>query len=967
MMIGLGGSGQLIVTHLKRLFMDTYGMVPPSVRLLCLDTDVAPVKLRSSISDREYRLDQDEFLHLKVTDPVEYIRNDPTVAKWYAQQRVPVGSLIAGAGGVRQNGRLALFFHINEFMHRIDALSSALLDVNLSGQMEHAREKGAATDFRLSDRPFEVYVCGSLAGGTGSGTFLDVGIILRDKLPNALVHGFFLLDWVYRNKPFTHRIAGNVYAALAELDSLQSVMLQDARQVPYRMQYGARQVEVRTPPYTLFHLIDGRNEYGQNVDDPDELCDIVANAIFLSVGSMGHQIASVVDNLLAHVNASNPALWHGRYARYSSLGVSSIYYPAREFHRLHALQNALRLCREAQADVGGEAGRPVDRDAIEQTLKDLDLRNRDALRAGLCPTSGVTTLSYQPFHVSETAFPSMLRSAADAAERQLEAELDRAHADDGERFFADMSAALKQRITDMVGTRTLDAGHLRDWIAGVRAALETQRTTAVDERNRAREETARGREAVAELMGAAQVAPHRPIFGALTGNPRQHAVDSWKKGIDRLLATIRDARALEYEVAFYDRVDALLKDAAPKVVPKTSDVLDALKQAETELTSALGAERENFKQLKSKPTHMLVANGNIVMIPSDGTLVAKASSGPTSTSSGIDLFALPLSGFKEAAAVHVGSDYLRYRKQGELASVFLSHTMKRLEPLSRVTVAQALDGLDDREYVKARFDDLFRKASALWNFRAASLSALQKPHYAKIVNIGVDDSEAADERYHEVIADAKAKHEIGAYSLTTTGDPYRIWLLNYAAALPVTALGDLKERKRAYEEVLTPPYHADCLFEMNVPDLCPDDDDAESLRLLGMAIVSGIDVVKDEKITRGHRFTFDAPEVREMNFGDPVVWLRFRDMYAAVRQDPALRTTLRDVLRRRVAGLAATDRDQLKRSIQSHVEGHLARVARRDFTRLVSARLTYREGQELKAFLDPRGYGMNIDRYVDGK
>src|SRR6185295_8905906 len=90
-MIGLGGSGQLIVTHLKRLFMDTYGMVPPSIRLLCLDTDVAPMILRSNVGDRQYKLDQDEFLYLKVSDPADFIKNDATVRGWYAQQRVPVG------------------------------------------------------------------------------------------------------------------------------------------------------------------------------------------------------------------------------------------------------------------------------------------------------------------------------------------------------------------------------------------------------------------------------------------------------------------------------------------------------------------------------------------------------------------------------------------------------------------------------------------------------------------------------------------------------------------------------------------------------------------------------------------------------------------------------------------------------------------------------------------------------------
>ena len=50
LLIGLGGSGQLILMHVKRLFLDTYGIVPPSVKLLSLDTDSARITMRSAVS-----------------------------------------------------------------------------------------------------------------------------------------------------------------------------------------------------------------------------------------------------------------------------------------------------------------------------------------------------------------------------------------------------------------------------------------------------------------------------------------------------------------------------------------------------------------------------------------------------------------------------------------------------------------------------------------------------------------------------------------------------------------------------------------------------------------------------------------------------------------------------------------------------------------------------------------------------
>lgn len=337
LIIGLGGSGQQILVHLKRMFMDTFGTIPPSIKLLALDTDSARVRITSGLSDKEYTLDSEEYFHLKVENPQDFIPG--MVAKWFVEP-VPVGAITNGAGAIRQNGRLAFFSNLDKIQPRFDKLLTGLKDMDLPRRM---REAG----FTLSENTEEIYVCGSLAGGTGSGTFLDVGILLRKAMPNAVIHGFFLLNWIYRNKAFAFRVGGNVYAALSELDDLQSISYGTPGFVPYEVKYGEDTIRVTSPPYTLFHLIDGRNEIGQNIDDVQRLCDVVANGIFLSTGIMGKPVTSAVDNLLSHINVAKPRIWGGRYARYSSLGVSSMYYPARELHRQAAAQGALNLCQMA--------------------------------------------------------------------------------------------------------------------------------------------------------------------------------------------------------------------------------------------------------------------------------------------------------------------------------------------------------------------------------------------------------------------------------------------------------------------------------------------------------------------------------------------------------------------------------------------------------------------------------------------
>ncbi len=266
-LIGLGGAGQQIVLRTKRFFLDTYGVLPPSIKILCLDTDDEALKMRSASGSRDYAIEPQEFLHLQVSQPSDFISATPVVNQWYIKP-VPVGAISHGAGAVRQNGRLALFYHIIEIQRRIDTLITALNDLQLETHMHTARERlGATTDFDLSRRDLEIYVCGSLAGGTGSGTFLDMGLLLRHQCPNSLIHGFFLIPWVYRNKAFAYRVSQNAYAALAEIDNLQSIMYGDKHFIPYRMRYGDVQVQADKAPYDLFHVIDGRNEYGENIDD----------------------------------------------------------------------------------------------------------------------------------------------------------------------------------------------------------------------------------------------------------------------------------------------------------------------------------------------------------------------------------------------------------------------------------------------------------------------------------------------------------------------------------------------------------------------------------------------------------------------------------------------------------------------------------------------------------------------------
>ena len=95
-LIGLGGAGKLILTHLKRLFIDEYNVLPPSIKLLSLDTDDNSIFVRSALNETQYSLNDREFLYLKVDQPTDFIKNS-SVNRWFIKP-LPASSIAHGAG-----------------------------------------------------------------------------------------------------------------------------------------------------------------------------------------------------------------------------------------------------------------------------------------------------------------------------------------------------------------------------------------------------------------------------------------------------------------------------------------------------------------------------------------------------------------------------------------------------------------------------------------------------------------------------------------------------------------------------------------------------------------------------------------------------------------------------------------------------------------------------------------------------
>ena len=235
LIVGLGGTGQWVLTWLKRdLLLSNNGQMPSNVRLLEIDTvtklEAGTERITASGRKEEsavvggVTLGDGEFIYVggdsrpiaeRVRDgKLEQIGRWYQASRWLANQMPAAFILDDGAGRLRQFGRLAVFKDI------LGQESSSRIWRGLRTAIEGVRSS------ITEQRRLEIMVVGSFAGGTGSGMFIDIALILRMLAQELGVHyvlrGFFALPSVFTVAPDSEMKA-RTFAAWRELNQFMVV------------------------------------------------------------------------------------------------------------------------------------------------------------------------------------------------------------------------------------------------------------------------------------------------------------------------------------------------------------------------------------------------------------------------------------------------------------------------------------------------------------------------------------------------------------------------------------------------------------------------------------------------------------------------------------------------------------------------------------------------------------------------
>jgi ribosomal protein L40E len=322
-LVGIGGTGTEILARIRRLVEETYGSLEnfPILSFLVIDTDQGYKITNPEASGTPFK-DNEKFWARVSGRQVQEILNNmgnyPWLESWFPTElERNITSLEAGAGQIRACGRFAFFCNykdieskFSEAVNRVKGHENLMLD---------------RYGIKVSGNAVNVFVTGSLSGGTGSGMLIDLGYCIRNWLKTAsssLITAIVPTPQAFANISVGDRVLANGYAAMMELSYFSD----------YRTTYNQQftnsltdELNYTLPPFDFTYLVGTQN--GERNFKLNEIREMIAQNIFLDLTSefAAHK-RSIRDNIKASWAQADPG-GRGYSKQFMSFGLSAIEIP----------------------------------------------------------------------------------------------------------------------------------------------------------------------------------------------------------------------------------------------------------------------------------------------------------------------------------------------------------------------------------------------------------------------------------------------------------------------------------------------------------------------------------------------------------------------------------------------------------------------------------------------------------------
>jgi serine/threonine protein kinase len=358
LVIGLGNVGRNVLQRVATLLRERFGALEtlPHLRLLYLDTDPEAVRLAVNGPNETCLRRRDVFI-APLHRPSYYLKHregKTPIDTWLNPKMLYRIPRHATAAGMRALGRLAFVDNYRQITERLRG------DLEECVNPEALAEAVRQTWLGLRMNRPRVYVITGLAGGTGSGMFLDLAYTIRALLrqmgyDRPEVVGVLLVPAAGRDAG--HRPAlGNAYAALTELNHFSSPgTVFSARYDSGDPQAAGGPIVDAEPPFSRCIVLPSSPGEGQSAAAPAEALALTSHFL----------VADLVTPLGRSADACRrdrqPALDLGPAGgpppglRCQTFGMHRVVWPRRALLR----EAAKRLCRRLVEIWMSKDGKPI--------------------------------------------------------------------------------------------------------------------------------------------------------------------------------------------------------------------------------------------------------------------------------------------------------------------------------------------------------------------------------------------------------------------------------------------------------------------------------------------------------------------------------------------------------------------------------------------------------------------------------
>ncbi|MED5374149.1 MAG: tubulin-like doman-containing protein [Myxococcota bacterium] len=364
LLIGLGGTGAKALQHLREMKVQRFGRVDlPGVAYLSLDTDLQSARPEATSEQSPYEdlVSFDETQRINLSADLNVVLHNmarhPHIKEWWDDTALDSSrnfDLSKGAGQIRPLSRLVFFQNRALIQSALERCWSEITAQNLD-------------DGRLQKGKVRVVVVAGLAGGTGSGMFLDLAALIRASFAGREfdLEGIFVLPGVYKGADTKFpKLAANGYAALREINHYLSHRFQ--------VQWDHQARADAAPLYNRYVLLSGTNALAESMADPADAYRVIGEQLFLDFagGRMKSWVEGVRVNREQYLSSfvgydyvvegadGKPRETHAEQYQtaFVSFGLSKLVYPSWRLLNYAKFDLAAEMVRLLDPGHGGQLG-----------------------------------------------------------------------------------------------------------------------------------------------------------------------------------------------------------------------------------------------------------------------------------------------------------------------------------------------------------------------------------------------------------------------------------------------------------------------------------------------------------------------------------------------------------------------------------------------------------------------------------